>query len=852
MAILKRAWVAAVAGIAVSGLGLALMLCAPRDLATFIIGAVHAAETQPSTPPAYDDAGFRLGEASLSPSERAGREIWYKATAGNARFHTYVFQQRIGVLIDWFRVLKSNARDDRFAAYGLINDPGCCKPGSPGCPAQKLEDTYGFDWCAGDDELLKYVGKTGYRDPACDFKDAPVDTNDPHNKTKDQRQSSCDLAFGTSTGALGFRKFPNPRFDKERWLKINGTAASWEGFSKRLAADAASADSRVSHLADGSVEPPYLIGISCGSCHIAFDPLHPPKDAAHPQWANIKGAVGNQYSRISEILVGGMPMDTLEYQVFVHARPGTSDTSAVPTDQVNNPGTMNAILNIKQRPTFHDEVVNKWRKVNSCAKDDLRSACWCEPGRDGKCWQKSTQKDTVHHILKGGEDSIGALEAVQRVYFNIGSCSEPCWVNHLTDLRQIDPQGRNFGQSPFNIGQCRRDCPNFRAIEDRLPNILDFLLSSENTATDLSVARENERKARNPKARYVYDDLVADLEKQFGKGVVGRGRDLFAENCARCHSSIPESTGGPFKARDFRALDSKTGLRADWMGNDAATLVSEVGTFRCRALHSNHMAGHVWQEYGSETMRARPPDPNLKEPHDGGRSYYRNISLLSVWAHAPLMHNNAMGPEICGKPKDQANDFYRSPYIDRVPGKPMANPPACREFDPSVEGRFKLFVDSMQELLTPEEKRPAKLTRFDVDVPISVALRLKEGDAEKELFGLTVVIPKGTDSGALGNFQHKPFLNDLLLTGLRPGGLETKLTQRLGEKDGKAMAQQMQSLQLELLKDPAKMLDSVHKYPKILEAYSSCLATVENGGHRFGTDLSDADKKALIAFLATL
>ena len=34
--------------------------------------------------------------------------------------------------------------------------------------------------------------------------------------------------------------------------------------------------------------------------------------------------------------------------------------------------------------------------------------------------------EPVHHILKGGEDSIGALEAVQRVYFNIGSCSEQC------------------------------------------------------------------------------------------------------------------------------------------------------------------------------------------------------------------------------------------------------------------------------------------------------------------------------------------------------------------------------------------------------------------------------------------
>jgi hypothetical protein len=62
----------------------------------------------------------------------------------------------------------------------------------------------------------------------------------------------------------------------------------------------------------------------------------------------------------------------------------------------------------------------------------------------------------------------------------------------------------------------------------------------------------------------------------------------------------------------------------------------------------------------------------------------------------------------------------------------------------------------------------------------------------------------------------------------------------------------MHTLKLELAKDPAKMLDTVRKYPKVLEAYSSCLASVENVGHRFGTDLSEADKRALIAFLATL
>jgi len=62
----------------------------------------------------------------------------------------------------------------------------------------------------------------------------------------------------------------------------------------------------------------------------------------------------------------------------------------------------------------------------------------------------------------------------------------------------------------------------------------------------------------------------------------------------------------------------------------------------------------------------------------------------------------------------------------------------------------------------------------------------------------------------------------------------------------------MRTLKLDLLKDPEKMLDTVRRYPKIVEAYSSCLGSVENGGHRFGTDLAEAEKKALIAFLATL
>ncbi|MBM3396234.1 MAG: cytochrome c, partial [Betaproteobacteria bacterium] len=276
--------------------------------------AVKADTPAPAAPtapvPASNEAPehpeFYAADAGLSDSERAGREIWYKATAGNARFHTYTFQQRVGVLIDWYRVLNAAERADRFKAWGIINDPGCCTPGSEGCPAKSLEETYGFEYCPGDAQLLQHVGKPGYRDPACDFRDAKRATYDIHSKSGDQRQSACDLAFGTSTGALGFRKFPNPRFDAERWRKLNGSLASWEGYRGKLSVDARNSDSALSRLSDGSIEPPFLIGTSCGSCHVAFDPLNPPANPANPKWSNLKATIGNQYIRISELLGSGM------------------------------------------------------------------------------------------------------------------------------------------------------------------------------------------------------------------------------------------------------------------------------------------------------------------------------------------------------------------------------------------------------------------------------------------------------------------------------------------------------------------------------------------------------------------
>jgi len=825
----------------------------PARVAMFIASVAGLGLTVPSafaaptpTAPAYGETGYYASDAGLTPSQRAGREIWYKATAGNDRFHTYVFQQRIGVLIDWYRVLGSRERDDRFAAWGVMNDPDCCQPGSPGCPAKSYEETYGFDWCPGDEELLKFVGKTGYRDPACDFQEGPIPAGDPHGPA-DQRQSPCDLKFGTSTGVLGLRKFPNPHFDAARWRQVNGgQLGTWEGFDRPLSDNPANSDSRVSHLRDGSIEPPFTIGMACGACHIAFDPLHPPDDPAHPKWENLKGAIGNQYARVSEIMASGMPVNSLEWQVFAHSRPGATDTSAVPNDQVNNAGTQNSLLNIAERPTFPNEKVDRWRSVASCPDDADEDQCWCEPGKATKCWRKSEELQAVHHILKGGGDSVGIDLALQRVYINIGSCSEECWVNHLTDMRQIDPQQRGYGQTETDIGQCRRDCPNFRAIEDRIGHVVDFFLSPRVLATDLQQARENEVRKRDPKATYTRDDLIDDLEKEFGQGAVSRGRLVFAENCARCHSSQE----GPVETRDFYAISDKTGIRDDWLGNDQPTPVSEVGTNRCRALHSNHMKGHIWGQFSSTTYKERPREANVPERADGGRGYYRNISLVSLWAHAPLLHDNSLGPEICGEPQNPRNDFYRQSYVDGD-GKLLADPPDCVKYDPSVEGRFALYKASMEDLLHPDRRIP-KITKLDEDIIVDVGPRLWDGEQENPVLGLQLRVPAGTNAGLLGNFLHKEFLVDVVLSKTDPEALHERLLANMTDAAAGRVSAELGDIATQMFADPASLVGVLGAKPDLLATYSSCTDDVENKGHEFGGDLPESDKKALIAFLATL
>lgn len=775
--------------------------------------------------------GYAREVAHLPAPERAGSEIWFNATAFNDRFFTYGFQQRVGGRIDWYGILAAEKKQDIFQAWGGIPDPDCCVPGEPDCPAKSLTETYGFQWCPGDDALLQFIGKYGYRDPACDLKDSPA-------QGADQRQSGCDLHFGTSTGILGLRKFPNPRFNKDAWLKLNGAPESWEGYRGTLSVHPGDATARANRLFDGSIEPPFRIGMACGACHIGYKPGKPPADPNRPAWENIDGLVGNQYSRVSNILGSGFGKHALEWQLIARARPGIVDTSALPMDYVSNPSTMNAIINFARRP-LHEHDILKWRRAQACPAGAATETCWCEPGKPGKCWERSAKKELVPNILKGGEDSIGVEEAIQRVYFNIGSCAEQCWLNHIPDLRAADSKQRNYGQTPFDIGQCRRDCASFRAIEDRLADVKAFFLSAR--PSDLWQARG----LASPAA------LEADLDQRFFPGAAKRGRDIYARQCASCHSTSKP----PFDTTDFLAtVPGDPTLRADWLGNDAVEPASEIGTHGGRAMHSNHLPTRVWEEYAALDLEKRPRDPARLEVMAGaGRGYYRNISLLSAWAHAPFMHNNAIGPEICGKPSRKEVDFYDPLYVD-AQGKPLASPPACLAYDTSVEGRFQLYVASMRDMLNPQ-KRIDKMHLLTEDIIIDIAPKLQNAELNKLLgVEISVRIPKGYPSLAINSLRFKDLIQDTVLRRTDASKLDEKYAGLLDQKQLADLKDGLQRLILDaIVKDRPTMLDLVADRDRFVQRfYSNILDRVENRGHRFGETLSDADKDALIAFVATL
>ena len=108
-----------------------------------------------------------------------------------------------------------------------------------------------------------------------------------------------------------------------------------------------------------------------------------------------------------------------------------------------------------------------------------------------------------------------------------------------------------------------------------------------------------------------------------------------------------------------------------------------------------------------------------------------------------------------------------------------------------------------------------------------------------------VTIPRGTPVGFLNGFEHKQFIDDLFLAKRDPSKLEAA-----GKKD---IVPELKAIADEVLKNPARFVEILREKSAFIDKYyETCMQVVENEGHRFGEGLSEDDKNALTAFLATL
>jgi hypothetical protein len=374
---------------------------------------------------------------------------------------------------------------------------------------------------------------------------------------------------GEPTGIVGLRKFPNPKFDPARW-----DAATY-----------------LQH--PGDMQPPVLIGMTCGFCHIGFNPLNPPANPELPAWSNLAGTIGNQYWEEGKLFSLNMKPDDFRWHVANRQPPGTSDTSRFATDHINNPNAINTIFNLADRPTEKERM------------------------RDGSMVD-------VHHILKDGADSIGVAGASLRVYVNIGMCGDYWLTRHDPVLGIARPQ------QPFEIDRARQECADWRDTEARMGDAEAFLKTMQ--------------PLRLKDAPGGAAFLTASAE------TMDLGRRVFADTCAGCHSSKRPPEGTADTKQWFRTAVARDDfVENNFLSDDRRYPVTMIGTNIARAIASNATRGAIWEQFSSETYKEQKALGEIRTKPlsftmpGGGLGYYRTASLTSIWATAPYLHNNSVG-----------------------------------------------------------------------------------------------------------------------------------------------------------------------------------------------------------------
>jgi hypothetical protein len=740
-----------------------------------------------------------------------GRNTWIVWTGGNDRFWDLLSNSSAGNF-DLLKILSNHpslnySRDNRWRYLGLVNEP-CFEKG-----AGPRQDRYGL-WL----DVRRQ-----------DCPPDPFENEQKYSGVKiGARGNNIPVGsyYGYATGIVGLRLFPNPAFDE-------AAAKRW---------DAGRYYEDPSYYNDKNLVRPYRVGMSCGFCHVGPNPSNPPQDPENPKWENLNSNPGAQYFWVDRIFVWQVDESSFPYQLFHTSRPGALDTSLVSTDYINNPRTMNAVYSLGPRMV----IALKWGKEKLAGGELNNEHLNQYVPADSLLAQFYQPPNTVWtpRILKDGSDSVGTLAALNRVFVNIGLFSEE-WLEHFRPL----VGGTQF--TPFEIAVANRNSSYWNATEVQSPDMALFFLAT---------AKPDYLKAAPGGQKHLTTD-----QKQ-----LTRGKVVFAERCARCHSSkLPEQAFQFFpdqgcvgpnylkcwndywawtKTNEFKKSMTQLVLAEDFLADNFLSTelrvpVTLLEINACSSLATNALAGDIWDNFSSQSYKSLPSvgtitvhHPKTGEPRPytmpaGGRGYIRPASLISLWSTAPFLLNNSLG------------DFY---------------------WTGSVEDRMKSFDSAIVQLLWPEKRQGnLKYTTASgqelpgiVDVTSATSyLRVPTGylpgflqplvaplsTVKPWLFGEQGIeigpIPQGTPINLLSNM-------DLEQKG--------KVLKVLGD-----IKRDLKSLPRGASDEEARQVFA-HLVEPLIEV-NKCPDFVVNRGHYFGTDyfqeepgLSDADKRALIEFLKTM
>lgn len=798
---------------------IALISCATLQpsLPGKVIDEARSAARAPASFPAADEDYFHDmdGGVALSREEIQGRNTWLLWTAGNDRFWDRLATASFGNL-DLLKTLSSHpslkfSRDNRWHYLGLVNEPCFGKATGPDPTRYGLWLDRRRDDCPSD----PFANENKYPGVAIGArgKNLPVGSY-----------------YGEPTGIVGLRLFPNPDFDEAAAKKWDPTRY-YEDPSYYLSKD---------------LVKPYRVGMSCAFCHVGPNPVKPPADPEHPQWENLSSNVGAQYFWIDRIFTWDADESSFPFQLFHTSRPGALDTSLVSTDNINNPRTMNAVYALGPRL----QQAQRWGKETLAGGglDNKQFNDYVSAGPLTKLFQPPNVVWTPR-VLKDGSDSVGALGALNRVFLNIGLFSEE-WLLHFKPLIGGEPI------TPMRIAVAHDHSAYWRATEAQTPNLALFFLKTTGPH-------------RLRDAPGGPQHLTSDMTQ------LARGKEVFAERCARCHSSKlpaqaigldPSGCAGSgylgcwqkywdwTKTEEFQREMKKIVMQDDFLDNNFLSTevrvpVTLLETNACSPLATNAIGGNIWDNFSSQSYKDLPSVGTITVHHPltgesrqyempaGGRGYTRPASLVSLWSTAPFLLNNSVG---------------------------RFNP------SPSVEARLQSFQSSIEQMLWPEkrDKDPVFGDKVPGVIDRTTAtsyLRIPKGYLPEVLQDLSLLedslfpsifekggieigpIPAGTPVNLLSNVNLLP--EDMApLERIAHQKKVLKLLVRL-KRDLKAMPK-------DATDEEARQVWSNLVEP-FLE-FNKCPDFVVNRGHYFGTSyfkeepgLSDPDKYALIEFLKT-